>query len=56
MFALPYVATEDQPSGTGLHRLAGLLSHRIVIGLAAAGDEQQRPARRTDNLVDRMLA
>ena len=41
VLALPDVAAEDQPGGAGLHRLARLLEHRVVAGLAAAGDQHQ---------------
>jgi hypothetical protein len=53
---LPDIASEDQSGRPRLHRLAGLLQHRLVAGLLAAGDQQQRPVRRPDHGVDRLLA
>src|SRR5262249_17792757 len=53
--ALPDVAAEDDAAAPGLHHLGGVAEHGLVVGLGAAGEDAQRPARRFDALVDRFL-
>src|SRR5436309_8010570 len=48
MLSLPDIATEDQPGGTGLHDLARLVYHVIIVSFLAAGQQHQCAAGRSD--------
>src|SRR2546421_11596197 len=55
MLPLPDIATEDQPGGAGLHDLAGLVDHPLVVALLAAGQPHQGATGRADECREHLL-
>src|SRR5829696_6733336 len=52
--ALPDVAAEDDAGAARLHHVAGVGEDRVVIGLGAAGEDDEGTPSRLDALADRL--
>src|SRR4029077_7418358 len=50
--ALPDVAAEDHATAARLHPLGGVAEDDLVVGFRATGEDDQRPTRRLDAVVD----